>query len=61
MQPKRLTMEQRRQAVREECRRRRISITPSGKGAFHLVGPGVDLLAADLALVDMGSLKPAFD
>lgn len=57
MQPKRPTLEQRRQAVRDECARRGIRINPSGKSAFHLYGIGVDMLTTDLALIDLRSLE----
>lgn len=59
-QPKRPTTEQRRQAVRDECNNRRIRIEPTGK-AFHLTGAGVDMLVADLALVDLRSLEPVME
>lgn len=59
MQGKWKTPEQQRQAVRNECERRGICITPTGKAAFHLAGPGVDLLVADLAFVDLSNLAPA--
>jgi len=44
--------------VRHMCRERGIRIEPCGKG-FHLVGPGVDLLAADLSQVLLTDLAPA--
>jgi len=58
MKPTRQTDEHRRQTVRDECHRRGIRITASGKAAFRLTAPGVDLLTTDLALVDLRSLEP---
>lgn len=49
--------EQRRQRVRQECQERGIAIRQRGK-AWHLSGPGIDLLTADLANVEPSLLKP---
>ena len=46
-----------REAIRAECQRRGIKVETRGN-AFSLTGPGVSLLAADLANLDANDLRP---
>jgi hypothetical protein len=44
--------------IRRLCEQRGIRIIPRGR-AFHVVGPGVDILCADLRTVSESDLTPA--
>lgn len=44
--------------IKAECARRGIAIRRPSKHCWHLIGPGVDLLVADLASVTPDNLAP---
>ena len=46
-----------REAIRAECQKRGITVARRGN-AFSLSGPGVSILAADLANLDENDLRP---
>jgi len=49
--------QQQRETIRAECLKRGIKVEPRGI-AFALSGFGVDLIVADLAMLDAEALKP---
>ena len=50
--------DKRRQAVREAAERRGLKVEPHGRSAWRIHGNGVEVIAADLAAVDMHELRP---
>jgi len=52
-----LEMQQRRQAILDECARRDITITQRGQG-YLLTGVGVRMLCADIGYLNENDLTP---
>ncbi len=44
--------------IRQRCQEKGISITAHGIG-FHIIGPGVDILAANFNSLQIADLQPA--